>query len=98
MTSLAYKISSRRKNSYSQNILVVPIVVHSVESGMYDDYNYRPDKYNSTVGEICENNSEYDGVVFGKFMCPIEGINAELKRESRLNFHKILLTIKKVSI
>ena len=42
-------------------------------SGSYYGYNYRPARYQHIVGELCTNNNNYDGIVYEKFYCPIEG-------------------------
>ena len=47
---------------------------HNYNQGMYNDYNYRPDKYAGVKGDTCVNNLEFDGIVLGQFICPIEGI------------------------
>lgn len=44
---------------------------HNPDTGHYDDYNYRPDKYRNVNGQLCTNYVEYNGIVFGKFRCPI---------------------------
>jgi hypothetical protein len=49
---------------------------HSFSIGFYNNYNYR-EKYNSIKGSICINYLEYNGIVFGKFYCPIEGFSKE---------------------
>ena len=43
-------------------------------SGSYYGYNYRPARYHNIVGELCTNNNNYDGIVYEKFYCPIEGV------------------------
>jgi hypothetical protein len=55
----------RKKNHYRHNYV----------GGMYNDYNYRPEKYSQIKGSVCVNNLEFDGIVFGEFMCPVEGYN-----------------------
>ena len=63
LSGLAAKMGTRRSGPSSSLIpVVVPI----------NNYNYRHD-FNQTIGETCENNLDFDGVVFGKFICPIEG-------------------------
>ena len=52
----------RPKNQYKHNYM----------GGYYNDYNYRPDRYGQIQGQMCRNYLEYDGIVFGEFMCPIE--------------------------
>lgn len=42
--------------------------------GVYNDYNYRS-AYTSLSGTTCENNVNYDGVIFGKIICPVEGFD-----------------------
>ena len=44
---------------------------HNPDTGFYDDYNYRPGQYGSANGQLCTNHLEYNGIVFGKFRCPI---------------------------
>ena len=63
----------KRRSGPSMGVILVPINNHKV--GFYNDYNYRQE-FNSTIGETCENNLDFDGVVFGKFICPIEGLHA----------------------
>lgn len=47
---------------------------HTYKAGILNDYNYRPhDIYGTTQGETCTNNLEFEGIVFGRFICPIEG-------------------------
>ncbi len=48
---------------------------HNYNNGIYDEYNYRPNEYGSIVGETCTNKLEFEGIVLGKFICPIEGIS-----------------------
>lgn len=55
----------RPKNQYKHNYM----------GGYYNDYNYRPDRYSQIQGQMCRNFLEYDGIVFGEFMCPIESYN-----------------------
>ena len=50
---------------------------HDYQNGYYNDYNYRPAKYSSIKGTICKNYLEYNGIIFGKFYCPIEGFSLE---------------------
>lgn len=52
---------------------------HNYHTGYYNDYNYRPDKYGKvTNGKVCQNNLEFEGgIVFGEFICPIEGFNLD---------------------
>ena len=39
---------------------------------MLNDYQYRPSEYSSILNsETCTNNLEFEGIVFGKFICPI---------------------------
>lgn len=56
---------NRPKNQYKHNYM----------GGYYNDYNYRPDRYGQIQGQVCRNYLEYDGIVFGEFLCPIEGFN-----------------------
>jgi hypothetical protein len=47
---------------------------HMYQLGLYNYYNYRPDEYAEVnVTSICTNYLEYGGVVFGKYICPVEG-------------------------
>jgi hypothetical protein len=46
---------------------------HNYNNGIYDEYNYRPNEYGSIIGETCTNKLEFEGIVLGKFVCPIEG-------------------------
>jgi hypothetical protein len=45
------------------------------QSGLYNNYNYRPGGYANTQGSLCKNYANYDGVVYGQFYCPIEGFS-----------------------
>lgn len=45
-------------------------------SGYYYDYDYRSD-YSQVNGSICTNNQTYDGIIYGQFVCPIEGFKPE---------------------
>lgn len=56
---------SRPKNQYKHNYM----------GGVYNDYNYRPNKYSQIQGQVCRNFLEYEGITFGEFLCPIEGYN-----------------------
>jgi len=44
---------------------------HNYKSGMLNDYQYRPAQYQTIMGETCTNNLEFDGIVYGKFLCPV---------------------------
>lgn len=48
---------------------------NNYRAGFYDDYNYRPDAYASIQGQSCTNNVNFDGIVLGSFICPIEGFD-----------------------
>ena len=48
---------------------------HNYEQGSYNNYKYRPESY--LKGNICKNYIEYDGIVLGKFYCPIEGYDQD---------------------
>ena len=50
---------------------------HTYTTGFYDDYNYRPGEYKLINGSVCTNYLEYYGIIFGKFICPIEGFNSD---------------------
>ena len=70
MATLAKKIvgSSGGSKSFSKHN-------HIAGSGMYNNYNYRPGSYGFTQGNLCTNYLEYDGIVFGEFMCPMENFD-----------------------
>ena len=44
-------------------------------SGSYYGYNYRPSNYRNIKDDLCTNNNSYDGIVYDKFYCPIEGFS-----------------------
>ena len=44
---------------------------HNYKSGMINDYQYRPEQYSMIMGETCTNNLEFEGIVYGKFLCPV---------------------------
>jgi hypothetical protein len=50
---------------------------HNYQSGLYNGYNYRPGDYNQVRGSVCTNYLEYDGIVYGQFICPIEGFELD---------------------
>ena len=50
---------------------------HTYKTGFYNDYNYRPGDYKLINGSVCTNYLEYYGIIFGKFICPIEGFNSD---------------------
>ena len=66
MGSLAKKIFSSGSHLGSK---------HSYHTGMYYNYNYRPNKYSSINGDVCINNYNFDGIVYGQFICPVEGFD-----------------------
>ncbi len=66
LRNLARKIFDSQTNSNKQ---------HNHLTGVYNGYNYRPDKYASIHGSTCTNFLEYDGIAFGSFVCPIEGFS-----------------------
>jgi hypothetical protein len=47
------------------------------QNEIFYGYNYRPANYSSINGSICSNNQSYNGVIFGKFKCPIEGFDLD---------------------
>ena len=75
MKSVAKKIFYAAKSHHNGKKLSN----HNYQSGMYNDYNYRPQQYSSIQGETCTNYLEYDGIVYGTFICPIEGFSYEAK-------------------
>ena len=60
-------------NEKNNNIGGVYNEHHNYNDGIYEEYTYRPNEYASIVGETCINNLEFEGIVLGKFICPIEG-------------------------
>lgn len=47
---------------------------HRYQLGLYNDYNYRPGEYAEVnMTSTCTNYLEYGGVVFGRYICPVEG-------------------------
>ena len=50
---------------------------HNYETGYFFDYNYRPGNYSNIDGSLCTNDQEYEGIVFSKMKCPIEGFSVE---------------------
>ena len=66
MASLAKKIFSSGSHTAHK---------HNYHTGMYYNYNYRPDRYSTINGEVCVNNYNYDGIIYGPFRCPIDGEN-----------------------
>ena len=48
---------------------------HNYQQGVYNDYAYRPNYYADIAGSVCYNYLEYDGIVYGAFVCPIEGFD-----------------------
>jgi hypothetical protein len=75
MKSVAKKIFQAAKSHHSAK----KFNNHNYQSGMYNDYNYRPERYGSINGKTCINYLEYDGIVYGTFICPIEGFSYEAK-------------------
>ena len=67
--SLAKKILHSKSNmhggSHGSN--------HQSNLGVFYGYKYRPDTYSEISGETCLNNLEFDGIVYGRFKCPVEG-------------------------
>jgi hypothetical protein len=66
MSALARKIFSSGKHTGSR---------HNYYSGMYHNYNYRPNRYGNIKGDVCVNNVNFDGIVYGQFICPIDGFD-----------------------
>ena len=47
---------------------------HLYPLGLYNNYNYRPGEYAEVnMTSTCTNYLEYGGVVFGRYICPVEG-------------------------
>ena len=65
---------------------------NNYQSGYYYDYNYR-NGYENVNGSLCSNNQTYDGVIFGQFICPIEGkllVNRVILYYDIISFTKVL--------
>jgi len=45
----------------------------------YYKYTYRSNEYSLIDGSFCTNNQSYDGIIYGRFQCPIEGFEATEK-------------------
>jgi hypothetical protein len=50
---------------------------HDFNEGLYNNYEYRSDKFSLIKESLCKNYLEYNGIVFGQFYCPIEGFNED---------------------
>jgi hypothetical protein len=74
LKDVAFKMNPRRYGSGGVGVVPIVIPASNYKKGLYNNYNYRKN-FNETIGETCENNLDFDGVVFGKFICPIEGLN-----------------------
>ena len=72
--SIAKKIQEKWRLKHSKDSKHNP-AYHNYKSNVLNDYNYRPEQYSTVMGETCTNNLEFDGIVYGKFMCPVEGLN-----------------------
>lgn len=82
-----------RRPGPSSSLIPVVVPINNYKTGLYNNYNYRHD-FNQTIGETCENNLDFDGVVFGKFICPIEGWHNLLEKHYNekiwlINFFKV---------
>ena len=75
--SIAKKIKENWRLKHNKDSKYNP-AYHNYKSGVLNDYNYRPDEYSTVMGETCTNNLEFDGIIYGKFMCPVEGSNKSL--------------------
>jgi len=52
--------------------------LNDYQNGVMYGYNYRPADYSTiTNGSLCSNNQVYNGIIFGKFKCPIEGYDLD---------------------
>lgn len=45
-------------------------------TGYYYGYRYRSNGYEKINGSVCSNNQTYDGIIYGQFVCPIDGFKA----------------------
>lgn len=43
--------------------------------GLHSGYNYRNGDYSNYKGSTCINNLNYNGLIIGKFICPVEGFD-----------------------
>lgn len=66
MGKLAKKIMGSSKNKKGG---------HNYMAGTYNGYNYRPGQYSNIRGQKCTNWQAQNGMVFGEYICPIEGYN-----------------------
>ena len=71
MAVIASKIAVQGKSTQFHN--------HNYKSGIYNGYDYRSAIRNKINGSVCTNHLEYSGIVFGLFICPIEGFDVEEK-------------------
>ncbi len=76
LLKLGVKISSA-KSSYLLKHNNDSFEYHNYEKGYYFDYNYRSENYSNIDGSICKNNQEYEGIVFHKIKCPVEGFSVD---------------------
>ena len=51
--------------------------LNDYQNGFYFGYNYRPENYSMINGSVCNNDYAYNGIIFGKFKCPIKGFNLD---------------------
>ena len=80
------KFEKRKKEVYDFERAVKGVRSHDdyestqLIDGFNNDYNTRPGNYSQLRGSVCTNYIDYyDGVVFEKFFCPIEGFSADDK-------------------
>ncbi len=66
--SLAKKILHSKSNKHGESYGSS----HQYDQGVFYGYNYRSN-HGSNNGDTCVNNLEFDGIVYGKFICPVEG-------------------------
>ena len=69
---LGVKISSA-KSSFLENNNDTTENNHNPETGYYYNYNYRSGNNSKIDGSICTNNQPYEGIIFGKIKCPVNG-------------------------
>ena len=70
--SIAQKIKEKWRQKQIKDPKYNP-AFHNYQTGILNDYQYRPDQYSTVTGQTCTNNLEFDGIIYGKFMCPVEG-------------------------
>ncbi len=76
---MSNKILKSKFNSNQTNDASVHVssTHNDVLGGLYYEYNYRSGIYQNILGELCTNDNNYDGVIYEKFICPIEGFSYE---------------------